>query len=1440
MNEHDILNEALRRTSPEGRARYLDEVCGSDGELRRRVEELLDAEARVNADQEPVPAAGRPAFATTLIAAQEEGPGAQIGPYKLLQQIGEGGMGVVYLAEQVEPVVRRVALKIIKPGIDTRQVIARFEAERQALALMDHACIAKVFDAGATAGGRPYFVMELVKGIPITRFCDQQQLSVEKRLQLFLQVCQAVQHAHQKGVIHRDLKPSNVLVALSDGVPIPKVIDFGLAKATSQRLTEKTLFTEYGQVVGTLEYMSPEQADLNQLDIDTRTDIYSLGALLYELLTGSTPLERSRLRSAAFHEMLKMIREEEPQRPSTRLSTLQIADLSAVSQQRAVDPKKLPALFRGELDWVVMKALDKNRSRRYETANGFARDIQRFLSNQPVEMRPPSSMYRFRKFASRHKAGMAAGVAGALVLIAAIAGLVISNRLITSERDEKDQALLESQRHEADAIKSAKAADEQRANAQQQRDEKAQQLYIAQIQVAKQEWEEKHAARARQILETYLPENNGGVDLRGWEWHYLWRLTHGELRAIQQPTAAISIAFTPDGKSLVTGHDGMIRVWNADGTKLLRSWMAHPNEARPDRARVQKMVISSDGTVMATVGIGKDVKLWEIATGNLIRSFPSRQSLWSGLAMSPDHTRIAAPFEDGEIIIYDVATGTEVRRLKGESLQLAISADGRRLASVGGPTPGGIRVQHWNLETGEELKNITTNNLSQTAVAISPDGRTIVSGDVTGAVIFWDADSGAQLRWTQAHDGQVERVVFNSDGSRLASASSDSTICVWDSKTREIVQTFRGHDECLDVAFVSNGDVIASCGWDNVVRLWDTAIPEQPFQRGDYWYLNRVAYSPDGRFYAVSDDANITVYDAASYIKLYTANSLMRVAGEILTSPWDFDAKNRWIVLGDSTADGGFIQFRDVQTGNRVLTTRAHSQPLLALACFPDGRIATGSADGEIAIWNADGVHETVRFHAHNGPVAALAVSHDNKLIASGSPDPNPVIHLWNTDDGGHLKKLGDVPGTVYSLVFSRDGKFLFSGDRSGNLRSWDVALGKEVRRRSGPSQSLAISPDGKRIASCGGDQTVKISDANLDSELLTLKCKSGRRRSPAFSPDGWKLAVGGGLGGDLIWDAQPLTPEHRVEVTARKLIADLLAKGRSKEFVLESLKSIPTISEEVREQALTFAGKISEQDESSESFNNLAWGIASRPGRSTDDYNRAVGFARRAVAAVPDESNNQNTLGVALYRVGDWCAAETAIRKSMELDGGGSAFDWLFLAMIEWQQGRKEQAQKWYEAGSRWRAIYSEGASNDELDAFCIEAAALLGIKYDGAAKNHDKQSLLDALFAAGGNETRYWTWYEWRMEMHIAAGRWADAKPDALRVGQLRSEDDFTQYTIAALLAAQGTWMPTGNIVKSCSIGIRTPMSQCGPNERPRRASFSPQPERYWTARASWQTGR
>jgi len=512
--EESLFAHALELPRSE-RARYLAEACAGDDALRDRIEALLRAHDAAGTLLEHAPGEDLRHAADEAAAAEQ--PGTMIGRYKLLQKIGEGGCGTVFMAEQEEPVRRKVALKVIKLGMDTKEVIARFEAERQALALMDHPNIARVLDAGATAAGRPFFVMELVHGTPITRYCDEHSLSTAARLELFSQVCHAVQHAHQKGIIHRDLKPSNVLVTVHDAQPLPKVIDFGIAKATQGRLTDHTLFTAFEQFLGTPAYMSPEQAELSSLDVDTRSDVYSLGVLLYELLTGRVPFDTKALVEAGLDEVRRVIRETEPPRPSARLATLTHAESATIAKLRGTAPAHLSLLLRGDLDWIVMRCLEKDRGRRYETANGLAADLQRHLRHEPVSARPPSTAYLLQKLMRRHRATVTAGIAVLVVLLVGIAAStwqavratraeLLADSRLRSELAARQEA--ESQRQLAvDRLHAEQAArretEQQKAVAEQERNraQGAEQLAAQRLQdelAARRDAEQQQAAAEQQ------------------------------------------------------------------------------------------------------------------------------------------------------------------------------------------------------------------------------------------------------------------------------------------------------------------------------------------------------------------------------------------------------------------------------------------------------------------------------------------------------------------------------------------------------------------------------------------------------------------------------------------------------------------------------------------------------------------------------------------------------------------------------------------------------------------------------------------------------------------------------------------------------------------------------------------------------------------------------
>ncbi len=575
----EIFLRALEKSSAVERNAFLDGACGSNLELRTRVNELLENHLQDSfLERSPVENDATLNEPTLLT----ESEGSQIGRYKLLQRIGEGGMGAVFMAEQIEPVRRKVALKIIKLGMDTKSVVARFEAERQALALMDHPNIAKVLDAGSTETGRPYFVMELVKGVPISTYCDKNQLSTKERLELFTQVCKSIQHAHQKGVIHRDIKPSNILVTLHDGKPVPKVIDFGIAKATNQRLTEKTLFTNFAQMIGTPAYMSPEQAEMSGLDVDTRTDVYSLGVLLYELLTGSPPFPEKELLSKGYGEMQRIIAEQEPERPSLRMSTLVGEQQTIVTKSRAGDLPLLTKQLRGDLDWIVMKSLEKDRTRRYDTANGLAEDIQRHLSNEPVLAAKPSFRYQIAKLYYRHKPAFAAaaGITLAMVIgtVAATAQALRANRL--ADDAVLAQSIAESAKTTAELAQMKEGelreeAQRQTNNALQLAETQRLNIYASDMRLADEAVKAHDYAGAREILLQHLPTDETQTDLRGFEWRLLWHSSKNRaLKSVSprrgtdesdsppQVTEHRSLTLSPDRKTLLVSYE-------AEGIRVL-------------------------------------------------------------------------------------------------------------------------------------------------------------------------------------------------------------------------------------------------------------------------------------------------------------------------------------------------------------------------------------------------------------------------------------------------------------------------------------------------------------------------------------------------------------------------------------------------------------------------------------------------------------------------------------------------------------------------------------------------------------------------------------------------------------------------------------------------------------------------------------------------------
>ncbi len=1054
----ELVDHALQLPLAD-RAPFLDQACGADTALRAEA-----ARALVEAGPGP-----QFLFPTLPVGAdRSEAPtvphdplsGKRIGPYQVKRLIGSGGMGSVYLAARVDDFEHQVALKLVRRGLDTEEFVQRFRGERQVLAGLNHPNIARLLDGGTTEDGRPYLVMEHVDGQPIDRYCDGRRLPTRERVRILRAVCAAVHHAHQHTVIHRDLKPGNVLLT-ADGTP--KVVDFGLAKRAEGAGDTPHSLTATGAVVGTPSYMAPEQAGGKGREVGPAADVYSLGAILYELLTGRPPF-----------------------RAETPLDTL-----LQVLHAEPVPPGRLHAHLPRDLETICLKCLQKDPARRYPSAQALEDDLGRFLAGEPIHARPVGRAERLWRWCRRYPvvAGLTAAVA--VLLVAVVVGALLTARREQRLRSETEQA----------------NADLERA------------LYSQSIAVADMELTLRNDVGLAEELLDRCPEH-----LRGWEWHYMRRQLDGARPPLTGHTAGVwCVAFSPDGRRVASGSiDGTVKVWESATGRLLRTFRGHlPAVAAllPDNTLFPVMCVafSPDGKRIASgchelklsdfrnpSGV---VKVWEVETGKEVRAYRGHARLVIGIAFRPDGRQIASSSFDHTVHLWDPATGKTAQVLKGHTdwvNRVSYSPDGRRLASPG--MDGLIKI--WDTATGRELESLDGHGPVRD-VEYSRDGRWLAAAGMDGSVTLRDAATGQVRRVLRGHSGSAFGVAFSPDGRRLASAGFDKTVRVWDVATGKETITLRGHGDLVwSVAFSPDGRRLVSGSWDKTVRVWDatpldeSAGPKVLTLVGHPDRVNRLAFSPDGRRLATAGwDNLVRVWDVATGKELFHLKG--HTSGVISVA---FSPDRRMIATAswDRTA-----RVWDADTGRPLHVYRGHGTLVHGVAFSPDSRsVATSSVDGIVKVWDPATGAERYALRAHMYLAYCVAFSPDGKLLATAGGDR--VVKLFDARTGKGLRTLRGHDMVVYDVAFSPDSRQVVSASWDKTLRRWDVATGKEVgvyRGHQDHVHAVAFTPDGARLVSASEDKTVRIWDAKTFRQLGPPRLHRGAVWSVAVSRDGKRVA---------------------------------------------------------------------------------------------------------------------------------------------------------------------------------------------------------------------------------------------------------------------------------------------------------------------------------------------
>lgn len=1074
-SQREIFAAALECPDPKERQRLLDLECGTNSPLRDAVDTLLEEYGGIG-DFLEQPAMG----------GDRNGPtppdnfdlsGKRLGSFTLLSSIGEGGGGSVYLAEQTLPVKRQVAVKILKLGLDTKSVIARFEAEKQTLARMDHPHIARVIDAGVTEEGRPYFVMEYFPGEPVTEYCDKRELSIENRLSIFIRICRAIEHAHQKGVIHRDIKPSNILVREQEGQPVPKVIDFGVAKAINPIDGAPAGFTINEMIIGTPAYMSPEQARQGHCDIDTRTDVYSLGVILYELLTGTTPLRATTSGTSNTSGILKILSEVDPPRPSVFLRNQPEGARKSAG--------RLTTKLQGDLDWIVMKCLAKDKARRFGSASELGRDLELYLKGAPVTARPPSWGYRMSKFIGRNRVAVAStSLLLATLLSAAVISFIFGVRATKAEETEAKLRIAAEQDREL-AIKSAE-------NARLHQ-------YVANINLAHQALLDGHVSKALLLLEPWALIEPGASDLRGFEWWFLMEKSRGDehflLPLFEGPINALT--FTPDGSQLAIAAEDRVHLWSLTRQEIVATFPGDTRAIKFSQDGERLFTSGRDGVAVYDLKSGEH--LWKLQRGS------------HEIAISPDGQTLATSDRHG-VILWNTTTWEQHQHIHGAFGSIAFSPNGKTLASE---SHDGVTL--WPLKGETEplvLEESPPLRFGENRIQYSPDGKLIImarNASPTQAgftMSLWDAHTGLEVailpRGAEAdlHTGIISAMNFNQKGSLLATSSWDHSVRLWDFEKGSLQRTFLGHrGEVWSVALPPQGDYIASGSKDGEVRIW-------PLNQSSRYELIENDWSPLGfstdstTITAYNHDKTLATFEVATGAPLNTQPLPTRQSRSNHRHSLASDQNQN--ILVENVGDGTVV-IHDLQKQTKT-PLQTGLQRIESLTLSPDGQslVVTSRSDG-MAWWKLNQPNEP----AIRSKATRSHFSGDGTILVSAHDDGTTVI--WDTETGQERRRLQLMERSLGSrMELSKDGRLLAAThgfqDYENIISLWDVATGREIGTLNGHKQgiwSLAFSPDGKTLASSGSERNIRLWNIATRSELLTIQDPGAAFTNLTFSPNG-------------------------------------------------------------------------------------------------------------------------------------------------------------------------------------------------------------------------------------------------------------------------------------------------------------------------------------------------